>query len=88
MDLSIIRDIDTDPNKQQIVSNIVHYAHQRNMEIIAEGLETASEVRKVIELGVDLLQGYFLAMPAAIPKAVSSLALEIIKNPVADAPPE
>lgn len=88
VDLSIIRDIDTDPNKQQIVSNIVHYAHQRNMEIIAEGLETASEVRKVIELGVDLLQGYFLAMPAAIPKAVSSLALEIIKNPVADASPE
>ena len=88
VDLSIIRDIDTDPNKQQIVSNIVHYAHQRNMEIIAEGLETASEVRKVIELGVDLLQGYFLAVPAAIPKAVSSLALEIIKNPIADEPPE
>lgn len=84
VDLTIIRDIDTDPNKQQIVSNIVRYAHQRDMKIIAEGLETASEVRKVIELGVDLMQGYFLAMPAAVPSAVSPLALEIIKNPVAD----
>ena len=28
LDLSIIRDIDSDPDKQQIVENIVSYAHQ------------------------------------------------------------
>ena len=67
VDIAIIRGIDTDPDKQQIVQNIVAYAHPRNMKIIAEGVETAAELRKVIELGADALQGYFLAKPAAVP---------------------
>lgn len=57
IDLSIIRSIDTDANKRQIVSNTVSYAHQRGMKVVAEGLETADEVRTVLSLGVDLLQG-------------------------------
>ena len=55
IDLSIIRSIDTDANKRQIVSNTVSYAHQRGMKVVAEGLETADEVRTVLSLGVDLL---------------------------------
>ena len=51
VDIAIIRGIDTDPDKQQIVQNIVAYAHPRNMKIIAEGVETAAELRKVIEGG-------------------------------------
>ena len=78
IDLSIIRGIDTDPDKQQIVANIVSYAHPRKMLIIAEGLETPEEVRKVLELDVDLLQGFYLARPAAIPEPVHSDALDII----------
>lgn len=61
VDISIIRDIDKSQDKQQIVSNIVSYAHERNMQIIAEGMETAAELETVLALGVDLLQGYFLA---------------------------
>ncbi len=41
VDISIIRDIDKSQDKQQIVSNIVSYAHGRNMQIVAEGMETA-----------------------------------------------
>ena len=78
IDLSIIRGIDTDPDKQQIVANIVAYAHPRKMLIIAEGLETPEEIHKVLELDVDLLQGFCLARPAAIPGSVHSDALDVI----------
>lgn len=78
IDLSIIRDIDTDPDKQQIVANIVSYAHPRKMLIIAEGLETPAEIRKVLELNVDLLQGFYLARPAAIPGPIHPDALDVI----------
>lgn len=78
IDLSIIRGIDTDPDKQQIVANIVAYAHPRKMLIIAEGLETPEEIHKVLELDVDLLQGFCLARPAAIPGPVHSDALDVI----------
>ena len=78
IDLSIIRGIDTDPDKQQIVANIVAYAHPRKMLIIAEGLETPEEIHKVLELDVDLLQGFCLARPAAIPGPMHSDALDVI----------
>lgn len=80
VDNSIIKKIDTDYDKQQIVSNVVHYAHERGMLIVAEGLETAQEVRKVLELGVDLLQGYFLARPGAVPPTINPTAVKLIRQ--------
>lgn len=80
VDLAIIRDIDTDPDKQQIVANIVAYAHKRDMKIVAEGLETPEEIRKVLELEVDLLQGYYLARPEPVPGSISEEALKTISE--------
>lgn len=60
------------------MANIVAYAHPRKMLIIAEGLETPEEIHKVLELDVDLLQGFCLARPAAIPGPVHSDALDVI----------
>ncbi len=80
LDISIIRDIDSDPDKQQIVQNIVSYAHRRGMMIIAEGLETPAELEKVLELEVDLLQGYFLAKPSAIPMTASEASVTVIES--------
>ena len=71
VDVTIVRDIDVDENKQQVVRNIVEYGHTRDMQIIAEGIETGAELTKLLELGVDLLQGYFLARPGAVPPALS-----------------
>ena len=48
------------------------------MKIIAEGVETAAELRKVIELGADALQGYFLAKPAAVPAKMAPAARKVI----------
>ena len=42
IDLSIIRDIDTDANKRQIVSNTVSYAHQRGMKVVAAGVRPSA----------------------------------------------
>lgn len=71
VDVTIVRDVDVDENKQHIVKNIVEYGHQRDMKIIAEGIETGAELKKLLELGVDLLQGFYLARPGAVPPALS-----------------
>ena len=68
-----------DLDKQQIVSNIVAYAHARSMQILAEGIEDEIQLRKVIDLGVDLLQGYYLSRPAAVPSPIASEALDVIR---------
>lgn len=80
VDITIIRGIDTSPDKQQILRNMVAYAHPRSMKIVAEGVETAAELRTVIELGADLLQGYFLARPAIVPGAIAPEAAGIIQE--------
>ena len=80
VDLSIIRSIDTNTDKQQFLTSLVDYARPRNILVLAEGVETTAELRKVLELGVDLLQGYCLARPAAIPPPLSKEAADIIRR--------
>ena len=78
VDMAIIRNIHLDENKQQLVKNIISYAHARGMRIIAEGLECAEELETCLRLGVDLLQGYYLARPAQIPASISEEACALI----------
>jgi len=80
IDISIIRGIESDPNKQEVVRNIVSYAHQRGMQIVAEGIETAAELRTSRALGADLFQGYFLSRPGAVPSAIAAPAQEILRE--------
>ena len=78
VDIAIIRGIDTDADKQQFLMTLIDYAHPRGVQVLAEGVETLSELRKVLEMGVDLLQGYCLAPPAAEPGAIDEKAAEVI----------
>ena len=80
LDICLVRGLDTDVNKQQIVSNLLSFAHQRGMMVVAEGLETMGEIRKAMEMGVDLLQGFALARPAEIPGEISPAALQVIRE--------
>lgn len=78
VDISIIRDIDRDTDKQKIFENIISYAHERSMSVVAEGIETPAEMELVIRMGADFLQGYFLARPEFEPPIVSEEAKAII----------
>lgn len=71
VDISIVRDIDSSSDKQRIVGNLVKYAHERDMFIIAEGVETAEELAVLLELDIDYLQGFYLARPARVPGTLS-----------------
>lgn len=80
VDIAIIRGIDSNIDKQQVVTDVVTYAHARQMQVVAEGIENEAELRTVLRLGVDLLQGYFLARPAAIPDPIAPAALRVLKD--------
>lgn len=63
LDMSLVRGVDGDPLRASLVSSMVNVCRELEIGIIAEGVETASERDKLVELGVDLLQGYFIARP-------------------------
>lgn len=71
IDMGIVRGIDKDIDRQQISKNLVTYAKQRGIKIVAEGVETKEELEKLIELGVDYLQGYYFSKPEFIPPEIN-----------------
>lgn len=75
IDMSIIRDIDTDKSRQKILSNLLSYAHERRIKVIAEGVETKKEMATLIGLHIDYLQGFYLGVPTRVPQRISRKVL-------------
>ncbi len=63
IDHSLILDICKDTKKQQLVSGIIDYAHDNQIQVLAEGVEEDADLKTVIRLGVDFVQGYYTARP-------------------------
>lgn len=80
VDIAIIRGIDADPDKQQFLKALIEYARPRGVQVLAEGVETMDDLRRVLEMGVDLLQGYCLARPAAEPLSICEKAARVIEE--------
>lgn len=64
LDIALIKDLESDKSKQQLVQDTVSFAHANGILVIAEGVETRSEMEAAIRYGVDFLQGYYLARPS------------------------
>ena len=80
VDISIIRNIDTNADKQQFLAGLVTYAKPRSIQVLAEGVETMAELQKVLELGVDHLQGYGCARPAPVPGPIAPEAMNVLRE--------
>jgi PAS domain S-box-containing protein len=63
IDRTFISKIDTDSETNEIVRIIVTLAHNLGLKVVAEGAETAEQVRLLNELKCELVQGYFFARP-------------------------
>ena len=64
IDIVLIRDIDSDHLKRNIVEAIVNFCKKSQVLTIAEGIETPEEMKAVKDLGIDILQGYLLSKPS------------------------
>ena len=63
IDRSFISDMHDDADKRAIVRVIVMLGQQLGMEVVAEGTETAEQVKYLKDLGCDYAQGYFFSPP-------------------------
>ncbi|HAW15947.1 MAG TPA: hypothetical protein DCW41_04500 [Clostridiales bacterium] len=67
IDRLLLSNIGTNPQKQHFVKDIIQFSHDNGIKALAEGVETVDELRTVIKLGVDLIQGYYTARPSREP---------------------
>jgi EAL domain-containing protein (putative c-di-GMP-specific phosphodiesterase class I) len=63
IDLDLVRGIDERPVARKVVAAIVSLARDLGVEVIAEGIETRSELEVLTAMGVYLHQGFFFAKP-------------------------
>jgi len=66
IDRHIINNLENDPYKRSIVKFVVAFCKENNIFSIAEGIETKENLLKIMELGVDAAQGYYLSKPKPI----------------------
>ena len=85
IDRFLIENIHRNQNKQLFVRSTVEFAKMNGIMVLAEGVETSNELHTVIDLGVDLVQGYYLGHPVLdpIPEIPLDIRQEILcANPL------
>jgi diguanylate cyclase (GGDEF)-like protein len=75
VDRSFIRDIPADSGDKKITRAIIAMAHSLKLKVVAEGVETADQLRFLRAQRCDTVQGYFLHRP--LPEAEVADVLKV-----------
>jgi diguanylate cyclase (GGDEF)-like protein/PAS domain S-box-containing protein len=63
IDQGFIRNVNDDPNDAAIVRAIINLGHSLDLDVIAEGVETAEQLAFVRNEGCDEVQGFYFSPP-------------------------
>lgn len=61
LDMSLVQD--DGPEAHALMAAVTELAHWRGLRVVAEGVETESQLRRVRDLGCDRAQGYYFHRP-------------------------
>ncbi len=73
IDASFVQDIPYNPDDLAIVRAIIGMARALNLEVLAEGVESAEQAACLNELGCHYLQGYFFSRPLVSKDVVTAV---------------
>lgn len=80
LDIDLIRGIDTNSLKYALVKGMVEFSKVSSIQIIAEGIETLSELETLVNLGVQYGQGFLIQYPDPSFKEINPLLLLTLKE--------
>lgn len=63
IDQSFIRDMDQDKSAHSLVEAIIRLGHSFNLNVIAEGVETEEQLKKLATMRCDQAQGFYIKRP-------------------------
>ncbi|MBG0776104.1 MAG: EAL domain-containing protein [Desulfovibrionaceae bacterium] len=74
IDRGLISDIDSHFHKLEVARALVTMGRKLGALVVGEGVETAEEARTLLELGVDVLQGFYFSPPVPLGEADEAMA--------------
>ena len=63
LDLKFIQNEMAKPVGRSILNDVVNMAHRMHLDVVAEGVETREQMKRLEAVGCDYAQGFFLAKP-------------------------
>ena len=73
IDKSFVDDFLQNINNRAIVNTIITLAHNLNLKVVAEGVETEAQAEQLKKFGCDIIQGYYYSHPAPLQDLISEL---------------
>jgi diguanylate cyclase (GGDEF)-like protein/PAS domain S-box-containing protein len=85
IDQPLVRDVPGEPDVSEFVRAAIDFSVSQGIHVLAEGIETASQLRFLEESGCELGQGYYFCrpVPAALVAEVATAGTETMPGSVA-----
>lgn len=84
IDRSIVTGISDDYFRQEVFRSIVNLCRKIGALVLAEGVETEEDTLKCLELGADLMQGFYFGRPEVLSDYINSSVCAMQVSLVAD----
>jgi len=76
IDQTFVRDVTMDKNDDAIVKTIIDMARNLDLEVIAEGVETETQMKFLLDNNCHLFQGYYFSKPIPVDEFILLLSKE------------
>lgn len=76
IDRSFVKHVDTNINDGAIVESVISMAHKLGLRVVAEGVETTTQLEILKELRCDTIQGYLLSRPVSADEMLALLMVD------------
>lgn len=71
IDRSFILDLASSPESRLMVESVIRLGQALRIEVVAEGIESKSELEALTAMGCQLVQGYYFMRPATLARVVA-----------------
>ncbi|KOP51683.1 MULTISPECIES: putative bifunctional diguanylate cyclase/phosphodiesterase [Pseudomonas syringae group] len=76
IDMGFVSQMETREENRKLVNAMINLAHNLNLEVVAEGVETVGQLELLRSFGCDQVQGYLLSRPLPLDELMTYLYSE------------